>query len=299
MSHPLLLENIFRLSGRVALVTGGGTGIGWMIAEGLAVNGVKVYIAGRRKAVLEDVANKFKEQNKGRGSVIPLVMDVTDKESIIASQKVIEQNEGKLHVLVNNAGISGPLTPWFNDPSAPQHKDTETLGRALFDSASYNDWGSLFGINSSALHFVTTAFLGLLAEGSKDEALYTSSVINVTSLSGNNKLAQNQFAYNATKAAATHLTKMFATEFALKKIPVRVNAVAPGVYESEMTYPHIPPGEVDRIGKSIVPIPAHRAGRPEEVAGTVVYLVSPAGCYTNGQEILVDGGYTCVNPAVR
>lgn len=71
MSHPLLLENIFRLSGRVALVTGGGTGIGWMIAEGLAVNGVKVYIAGRRKAVLEDVANKFKEQNKGRGSVIP------------------------------------------------------------------------------------------------------------------------------------------------------------------------------------------------------------------------------------
>lgn len=94
--------------------------------------------------------------------------------------------------LAYSAGISGPLTPWFNDSSAPQHKDTETLGRALFDSASYNDWGSLFGINTSALHFVTTAFLGLLAEGSKDEALYTSSVINVTSISGNIKLAQNQ-----------------------------------------------------------------------------------------------------------
>lgn len=138
-------------------------------------------------------------------------MDVTDKESIIAGQAVIQQNEGKLHILVNksvahrsianlsfrahfeySAGISGPLTPWFNDPSAPQHKDIDTLGRALFDSASYNDWGNLFGINTSALHFVTTAFLGLLAEGSTDEALYTSSVINVTSLSGNNKLAQNQ-----------------------------------------------------------------------------------------------------------
>ncbi|EPS94539.1 hypothetical protein FOMPIDRAFT_1026145 [Fomitopsis schrenkii] len=299
MSHPLSLENIFRLNGRVALVTGGGTGIGWMIAEGLAVNGAKVYITGRRKAVLEDAAKKFAEQNRGNGSIVPLVMDVTDKESIIASQKVIQHSEGKLHILVNNAGISGPLTPWFNDSSAPQHKDTETLGRALFDSASYNDWGSLFGINTSALHFVTTAFLGLLAEGSKDEALYTSSVINVTSISGNIKLAQNQFAYNASKAAATHLTKMFATEFELKKIPVRVNAVAPGVYESEMTYPHIPPEEVDKIGKPIVSIPAHRAGRPEEVAGTVIYLVSPAGCYTNGQEILVDGGYTCVNPAVR
>ena len=91
-----------------------------------------------------------------------------------------------------SAGISGPLTPWFNDPSAPQHKDTETLGRALFDSASYNDWGSLFSINTSSLHFMTTAFLGLLAKGGEDEALYTSSVINVTSLSGNNKLAQNQ-----------------------------------------------------------------------------------------------------------
>ncbi|KZT65745.1 short-chain dehydrogenase [Daedalea quercina L-15889] len=290
---------MFRLHGRIALVTGGGTGIGWMIAEGLAVNGARVYIIGRRRDVLESAAKKFAEQNDGKGSVVPLVMDVTDKESIIAGQEVVRQNESKLHILVNNAGISGPLTPWLNDTSAPQHKDTETLGRALFDSASFNDWSSVFGINTSALHFVTTAFLGLLAKGSEDEQLYTSCVINVTSLSGNNKLAQNQFAYNATKAAATHLTKMFATEFALKKIPVRVNSVAPGVYASEMTYPHIPPEEVDKIGKSIVPIPAHRAGRPEEMAGTVIYLVSPAGCYTNGQEIIVDGGYTAVNPAVR
>lgn len=71
MSHPLSFENIFRLKGRVALVTGGGTGIGWMIAEGLAVNGAKVYIAGRRKAVLEDAAKRYTEQNKGTGSVVP------------------------------------------------------------------------------------------------------------------------------------------------------------------------------------------------------------------------------------
>lgn len=83
-------------------------------------------------------------------------------------------------------------------------------------------------------------------------------------------LTRVQFAYNATKAAATHVTKMFATEFALKKIPVRVNAVAPGVYESEMTYPHIPPEEVDKVGKSIVPVPAHRAGRYATLTCVVV-----------------------------
>ena len=73
MSHPLLLENIFRLRDRIALVTGGGTGIGWMIAEGLAVNGARVYIVGRRKDVLESAAKKFREQNEGGGSIIPRV----------------------------------------------------------------------------------------------------------------------------------------------------------------------------------------------------------------------------------
>ncbi|CCL99682.1 uncharacterized protein FIBRA_01703 [Fibroporia radiculosa] len=299
MSSSLRLDKIFDLNGRIALVSGGGTGIGWMIAEGLAVNGAKVYITGRRKDVLENTAAKFARENKGNGSVIPLPMDVTDKESILAGQRAVASKDGKLHILVNNAGISGPLTPFLNDTTAPEHKNPETLGRALFDSASFGDWSNVFGINTFSIYFMTTAFLGLLAKGSSDVPDYTSCVINVTSLSGMNKLAQNQFAYNATKAAATHLTKMFATELALKRIPVRVSSVAPGVYESEMTYPHIPPDQVDKIGKSIVPIPARRAGTPQEVAGTVIYLVSPAGCYTNGQEIVVDGGYTAVNPAVR
>jgi len=91
---------------------------------------------------------------------------------------------------------------------------------------------------------------------------------------------------------------MFATELALKRIPVRVNSIAPGVYESEMTLDTIAGEEqVARVSESIVPVPAGRPGTAGELAGTVIYLASPAGCYTNGQEIVVDGSYTAVNPA--
>ncbi|PCH39296.1 NAD(P)-binding protein, partial [Wolfiporia cocos MD-104 SS10] len=215
------------------------------------------------------------------------------------------RQHGKLHILVNNAGISGPLTPFLNDPRAPELASPAALGRALFAGGSFDDWAGVFGVNTSAVYFVTSAFLGLLAAGSADVPDYTACVVNVTSLSGSNKLTQGQltagvhFAYNATKAAATHLTKMFATELALKKVPVRVNAVAPGVYESEMTYLVITPDMLNKVGKSIVPISTRRPGRPEEVAGTVIYLVSPAGCYTNSQEIVIDGGYIAVNPATQ
>ncbi|KZT10039.1 NAD(P)-binding protein [Laetiporus sulphureus 93-53] len=299
MSQLLRLEKLFDLQGRVALVTGGGTGIGWMIAEGLAANGARVYITGRRKDVLEQAAAKFEKEHRGEGAIIPLPMDVTEKSSISAGQEVIALKVGRLHILVNNAGQTGPVTPFLNDTNAPEHKSPETLGRAMFDSASFKDWSEVFSVNTFSIYFMTTAFLGLLAKGSKDVPGYTSCVVNITSISGINKLGQVQLAYNTTKAATAHLTKMFATELALKKVPVRVCSVAPGVYESEMTYPTITPDMVDKIGKSIVPQPLQRPGSAQEVAGTVIYLVSPAGCYTNGQEIVVDGGYTAVNPSTR
>lgn len=127
-------------------------------------------------------------------------------------------------------------------------------------------------------------------------------------------LTPPEFGYNSSKAAASHLTKMMATEFALKKIPVRVCGIAPGVYESEMTASRLAPGQVDKVGLGVMPVPVQRSGssvistapdilvihmsrRAQEMAGTVIYLVSPAGCYTNGQEIAVDGGYLCVNPS--
>ncbi|KAI0916761.1 hypothetical protein AcW2_007068 [Taiwanofungus camphoratus] len=298
MAESYRLDKLYDLQGRVALITGGGTGIGWMIAKGFAANGAKVYITGRRKEVLERAAASFAQESKV-GEIIPLVLDVGEKASISAAQEFIASKEGQLHILVNNAGMNGPLSPFFNDPKAPEHKDAETLGRALFNHESFEEWERVHRINTFSIYFMTTAFLGLLTKGSLDIPGYTSCVINVTSISGNIKLAQRHFGYNSSKAAATHLTKMLATELALRKIPVRVCSVAPGVYESEMTYENITPDLVDTVGHTIVPVPEGRPGTGEEVAGTVIYLVSPAGCYTNGQEIIIDGGYTAVNPSLR
>ncbi|KZT09305.1 short-chain dehydrogenase [Laetiporus sulphureus 93-53] len=293
------LDKLFDLQGRIALVTGGGTGIGWMIAEGLAANGAKVYITGRRKEVLEKAAASFNQSNQGNGSIVPMVMDVTDRKSISAGQEVIASKEGRLHIMVNNAGQTGPVSKFLEDPNAPEQKDPETLGRAMFNNESFEEWTGIYSINAFSIYFVTTAFLGLLAKGSADIPGYTSSVINITSISGIIKLSQNHFGYNSSKAAASHLTKMLATELALKKIPVRVCSIAPGVYESGMTYDKITEDKVDIVGKGLIPVPERRPGSAQEIAGTVIYLASPAGCYTNGQEIAVDGGYTAVNPSVR
>ncbi|KAI0252169.1 short-chain dehydrogenase [Lactifluus subvellereus] len=292
----LNISTIFDLRGRIALVSGGGTGIGLMIAEGLAANGAKVYIGGRRKEVLQKVADEWAAH--GKGIIIPLPLDVSNRDSIAEAKTLIEEKEGRLHILVNNAGVSGPLTPFLNDPLAPENANAETLGTALFNDDGLDAWTALYKINTFSIYYMTTAFLGLLDKGSRDIEGYTSSVVNITSISGILKIAQRHFAYNSSKAAATHLTKMLATEIALKGIPVRVNSIAPGVYASEMTFDTITgPEEMARVAQSLLPVPAGRAGSPGEIAGTVIYLSSPAGCYTNGQEIVVDGSYTAVNPS--
>ncbi|KAJ7714221.1 short-chain dehydrogenase [Mycena metata] len=290
------LQNVYGLSGLVALVTGGGTGIGLMITHGLATAGAKVYITGRRKDVLDKVVAAWDKQD---GEIIAVQMDVTSRESISEVKKLIQEKEGKLHILVNNAGQVGPTSNFLDDPSAPELKDAETLGQSLFNNETFEEWGQLYAINTFSTFFVTTAFLGLLDKGTRESQTpgFTSSVINITSISGVIKVAQGHFAYNSAKAAASHLTKMMATEFALKGARVRVNAIAPGVYASEMTFDEISPEMVNKIGKGVMPVPAERAGTAQEIAGTVVYLASLAGCYTNGQEIVVDGGYVAVNPS--
>jgi len=287
-------QSMYDLSGLVALVTGGGTGIGLMSAQGLAACGAKVYITGRRLDVLEKVSATWDRQIGGE--ILPLQMDVTDKESILKIKTYIEQKEGKLHVLVNNAGQIGPVTPFLNDKEAPEHKTAESLGTALFDGQSFESWGSHSSVNLASIFFVTTAFLGLLAKGSEDIPDFWSSVINITSISAIMKLAQNHFCYNSIKGAASHLTQLLSTEIALKGLPVRVNAIAPGAYESEMTRDIITPDILDELSQNIIPVPAKRVGTPQEMAGTIVYLASRAGGYTYGQEIVIDGGYTSVNP---
>jgi len=232
------------------------------------------------------------------GSLIALKMDTTNKDDIQQAVQKLRNDEGKLHILVNNAGQSGPTSPELNKPSPTAPKKAEEIGQYLFNNETFEEWSSLFSVNTFSVYFMTVAFLELLEKGSQDKPGFTSNVINITSISGLVKIAQRHFCYNSSKAAASHLTKMLSTEFALRGIPVRVNAIAPGVYESEMTHDAISGQEAtDAVAMPVVSVPAKRPGTAAEMAGTAVYLASPAAAYMNGQELAIDGGYLAVNPS--
>ncbi|KAF9242555.1 hypothetical protein BU15DRAFT_86757 [Melanogaster broomeanus] len=301
MSSPaeFTLEKLYNLNGLVALVTGGGTGIGLMISQGLAANGARVYITGRRLEVLQSVSEEWNENKKDTmGNMVALKMDTTNKDDIQQAVQKLRSEEGKLHILVNNAGQSGPVSPELNNPSPTAPKKADELSQYLFAQESFEQWSSLYSVNTFSVYFMTVAFLDLLDKGSQDKPGFTSNVINITSISGLVKVAQRHFCYNSSKAAASHLTKMLSTEFALRGIQVRVNAIAPGVYESEMTHDVISGQEAtDAVGMPVVSVPAKRPGTAAEMAGTAVYLASPAAAYMNGQELVIDGGFLAVNPS--
>jgi len=274
-----------------------------MMAKGFAANGAKVYIGGRRKEVVDKVAAES-AKDAGPGKIIALALDVTDKESIENAVKVISENDGKLDVLINNAGQSGPISRFFSKPSAPERKDTETLGKALFKSESFQEWADLYSINVSSLFFVSTAFLGLLEAATKAREAssggWSATIINITSISGQIKYAQNHFAYNSSKAAGNHMTKMFSTELALRKIPIRVNAISPGLFPTEMTGGEGQTFSAEDVNAFTggVTVPSERGGVATDIAGAALYLASPAAYYVNGQILTVDGGYVATNPSV-
>ncbi|CCO34559.1 short-chain dehydrogenase [Rhizoctonia solani AG-1 IB] len=246
MDH-LLRSNLYDVGGRVVLVTGGATGIGLMITQTLAANGAKVYIGSRRGEKVESAAKEV--SSKVAGQVVPIELDVTDKASIKNAVKTISENDGKLDLLVNNAAITGPVSMFFNDDSAPENKSPETLGNALFENEKIEG----------------KSFLSIGWASSEARGPWSAGVINISSMSGQLRISENKFAYNSAKAANIQLTKMFATEFALKGIQVRVNAIAPGVYPSEMTGEqgtHTLPGkEASDIAQGLRPIPFQRSGK--------------------------------------
>lgn len=269
----------------VALITGGGSGIGLMAAQALAVNGARVYITGRTEEKLDRVAELYNADNIA-GKIIPLTADITDKTSIDKLSQEISSREGFLSILINNAGIS-------STPQPTEHEDANQLRQSLFEDKSNDigEWDDVFRTNVSQLYFMTTAFLPLLQKGSEQKRGWSSTVINITSISGIVKVSQHHFAYNASKAAALHLTKMLAHEVMTSNLRIRVNNIAPGVFPSEMTT-----NESDEKQKSFIPkekyeqkVPAARPGKETDMASTVLFAATNQ--YLNGQTVVVDGGY--------
>lgn len=279
-----LLSNVFNVKGKVALITGGGSGIGLMATQALAVNGAKVYIVGRTEEKLENVV-KHHGQNI-EGEIIPITADITRKDEIARLVKEIESKEECLCILINNAGVSG-------ETQQTEAKTAEEMKENLFDdeSSTFEDWCNTYRTNVPQLFFMTIGFLPLLQKASQTQYGYSGTVINISSISGIVQSAQHHFGYNASKAAAIQLTKMLASEVAENGLKVRINSIAPGVFPSEMTAG----GKSGEDQKSHLEkekyekVPARRPGKDEDMANAVLFAATNQ--YLNGQTVAVDGGY--------
>ncbi|KZT37285.1 NAD(P)-binding protein [Sistotremastrum suecicum HHB10207 ss-3] len=275
-------NSLFNVKGLVAVVTGGGTGIGLMLTRALESNGATVYIVGRRLEVLEKAA----KENTTVGNIIPLQGDITSKTDLLRIVSTIKSQTGYINLLVNNSGTLGPQYKLLPKATAGSGKSIEELQELLWNNGSAEQFTDVFHVNVTGIWFSTVAFLGLLDAGNKPgNALEgtTSQVVTVSSIAAFRRdKTPFSAAYSASKAAATHLGKILAT--LLADYDIRSNIIAPGIYPTEMTTGMIP---------EVVPpvaVPLRRAGHPDDVAGLILYLGSRAAAYTNGTVFLTDGG---------
>ncbi|KAM3072246.1 hypothetical protein ACMFMG_009062 [Clarireedia jacksonii] len=281
-THDLRAEKLFSMKGHVALITGGGTGIGLMAAQALAANGAKVYITGRRMEALESAAKQHAPE--GEGSIIPIgPCDVTRKEDLEKLSADLSSKEEYLDLLLVAAGVSGPK-------AEPNSSDAKELKERLFNGESFEEWNATYNTDVTAVYFTTVAFLPLLQAAHKVHGEQSSSVIVISSMSGIMRHAQGHFSYNAAKGATVHLSRMMSYEF--KQVGIRVNSIAPGYFPSEMTVgesggdqkSHMPKEKIQEKGH----VPMDRAGSDEEMAMAVIFLAK--NTYVNGEVIAVDGG---------
>ena len=251
------MKDLFSIEGKTALITGGSSGIGLMIARGYVEAGAKVYISSRKKDVCERVAADL----SAVGTCISIPADLSTEAECNRLADEIAEREGKLEVLVNNAGCN-----W----GAPM---------AEFPDAA---WDKVLALNVKAVFHMTRRLVPSLALASKpgDPAR----VINIGSVDGIRPPFLDTFSYSASKAAVHHMTRVLAKRLAAEGITV--NAVAPGPFESRMMH-----ATMEQFRDTIVQsCPLGRIGEPEDMAGIAIYLASRAGAYVTGTVIPVDGG---------
>jgi len=249
--------DLFDLSGKTAVVTGGSRGIGLMIARGLLQAGARVYISSRKADACAEAAKELAEY----GTVHAIPADVSAEPACLRLATEVGEREQAVHVLVNNAGA--------------------TWGAPLADYPAAA-WDKVVDLNLKAPFFLTRAFLPLLeAAGTDDDP---ARIINIGSIDGLRVPPFPTYAYSASKAGLHHMTRVLARELGPRRITV--NAVAPGPFESKMMA-----ATLEAIGDAIADAaPLRRIGRPDDMAGVAIYLASRAGAYVTGAVIPVDGG---------
>lgn len=253
--------DLFDVSGKIALVTGGTRGIGEMIATGLLQGGAKVYITSRKT----DACTAMQDKLSAYGTCIAHPSDLSTHEGVTAFTDWFSGQESKLDILVNNAGAA-----W----GEPIEKFSEA------------GWDRVMDLNVKSIFFMTQKLLPQLRAASAEAG--RGRIINIGSIEGfTMPMAPGNFAYPASKAAVHHLTRSLARELAPDKITV--NAISPGPFESKMTAYALGTDEGKDMMGSVIPL--GRIGSPEDMIGLSTFLASPASDYVTGVSIPLDGGY--------
>lgn len=261
MTH---ISDLFKLDGAVALVTGGGKGLGYFSAEGLVEAGADVGICGRDiHGKLEDAVEKLK---KIGGDCIPIKCDVTKEEDVIQMAKILKEHYGKCDILVNNAGVSD-MSP----------SKTYSLER----------WEKVINTN------VTGTFLCCREIGKMMIRQKNGCIINISSLNGQIGFSSGMTAYATSKVGLEGMSRSLAVEWG--RYNIRVNTLLPGnMEEGMMEFLQDKNGPMFKmVGIPLLNLtPIKRFGSGDDIKGTVVFLASKAGSYISGAKILVDGGIT-------
>jgi NAD(P)-dependent dehydrogenase (short-subunit alcohol dehydrogenase family) len=251
------MDNLFSIEGKTAVVTGGSRGIGYMIAQGMVEAGATVYISARKADACDAAAAELSKS----GACVSIPADLGTEDGCRSLADEVAQREDKLHILVNNAGAN-----W----GAPM----ESFPDSAFDK--------VFAVNVKGVFHLTRFMVPLLEKAASDDD--PARVVNIGSIDGLQAPMLDTFSYSSSKAAVHHLTRVLAHKLSGKRITV--NAIAPGPFESKMMAETL-----QRFGDNIrATNPLGRIGRPEDMAGTAIFLSSRAGAYLTGAVIPVDGG---------
>jgi NAD(P)-dependent dehydrogenase (short-subunit alcohol dehydrogenase family) len=253
------LEELFGMSGQVAVVIGGTGVLGGAMADGLAAAGATVVVAGRNP---ERGEARVQEILANGGQALFAPVDVTRRESIEGLLEQVVASQGRVDMLVNGAGVNN-ATPYFD--------------------VTEDDWDRVFDSNVKAIHWGCQVFGKLMAtEGG-------GSILNIASVTALKPLSR-VFAYSASKAAVVNLTENLAREFA--PLGIRVNALCPGFFPAEQNRKILDATRIENVMRNT---PMARFGEPHELVGTTLLLLSrKAGSFITGASFYVDGGFTAM-----